>query len=150
MQNMPSGIYEQWKLRSSCAFMQSDQGFHCPLTKSLDTTECMKEEQRHAQVDQNLRIFVHGWRNFFAWHGPYNYEHFMQNPFQTIRSDQCCYYTGYGSSLMGKNSQLCCNYSQLCLARAYSGLILLQPDWNHAQFSWSGHFLSDRVWQKAH
>ena len=37
--------------------MQSDQGFHCPLTESFDTTE----EQRpgyfgHAQDDLNLRI----------------------------------------------------------------------------------------------
>ena len=25
---------------------QSDQGLHCPLTESVDTTECMNGEQR--------------------------------------------------------------------------------------------------------
>ena len=30
------------KPRSACAFAQSDQGLHCPLTESLDTTECKK------------------------------------------------------------------------------------------------------------
>ena len=39
-----------------------DQGILCPLTESLDTTECMNEEQRpgwyfeHAQDDMNLHI----------------------------------------------------------------------------------------------
>ena len=39
---------------------QSDQGVPCPLTESLDTTECMNGEQRpgryieHAQDDLNL------------------------------------------------------------------------------------------------
>ena len=42
---------------------QSDQGLHCPLTESLDTTECMIGEQRpesyfvHVQDDLNLHIF---------------------------------------------------------------------------------------------
>ena len=41
---------------------QSDQGLHCPLTESLDTTECLNGEQRpgqyfaHAQADLNLHI----------------------------------------------------------------------------------------------
>ena len=48
--------------RSACAFAQSDQGLHSPLTESLDTAECMNEEQRpewyvvHAQDFLNLRI----------------------------------------------------------------------------------------------
>ena len=42
--------------------MQADQGLHCLLTDSYDTTECVNEEQRpgynfaHAQNDLNLRI----------------------------------------------------------------------------------------------
>ena len=30
----------------ACASAQSDQDLHCPLTESLDTTECMNGEQR--------------------------------------------------------------------------------------------------------
>ena len=41
MQNVSSGIYGQQRPRSDCAFAQSDQGLHCPLTESLDTTGCM-------------------------------------------------------------------------------------------------------------
>ena len=43
--------------------VQSDQGLHCPLTESLDTTECMNGKQRagwyfeHGQDDLNLCIF---------------------------------------------------------------------------------------------
>ena len=42
--------------------MQSDQGLHCLLSESLDTTECMNREQRsreyfmHVQDNQNLHI----------------------------------------------------------------------------------------------
>ena len=42
--------------------MQSDQGLHCMLTESLDTTECMDGEQDlpgtcvYAQDDLNLSI----------------------------------------------------------------------------------------------
>ena len=32
--------------RSACTSAQSDQGLHCLLTESLDTTECMTGEQR--------------------------------------------------------------------------------------------------------
>ena len=41
---------------------KSDQGLHCPLTESLNTTECMNGEQRsgwyfgHVQDDLNLLI----------------------------------------------------------------------------------------------
>ena len=48
---------------SACSSAQSGQGLHCPLTESLDTTECMNGEQRpvyyfkHVQDDLNLRIF---------------------------------------------------------------------------------------------
>ena len=36
----------QWRPRSDCTKVQSDQGLHCLLTESLDTTECMNGEQR--------------------------------------------------------------------------------------------------------
>ena len=39
-------LCEQWRPRSAWASMQSDQGLHCLLTESLDTTECMKGEQK--------------------------------------------------------------------------------------------------------
>ena len=51
------------KAQISCASNQSDQGIHCPLAESLDTTECMNGEQRpgldfkHAQDDLNPRMF---------------------------------------------------------------------------------------------
>ena len=38
---MQNGICGQRKPRSDCA----DQGFHCRLTESLDTTECINREQ---------------------------------------------------------------------------------------------------------
>ena len=45
-QNMSSGICGHRRPRSACASAQSDQGLHCPLTESFDTTECMNGEQR--------------------------------------------------------------------------------------------------------
>ena len=45
--------------RSDSADAQSDQGLHCPLQESLDTTEYINGEQRpgrdfaHAQDDEN-------------------------------------------------------------------------------------------------
>ena len=48
--------------RSACASVQSDQGIHCQLTESLDTTECMNSEQMpgwdsaHVQDDVNEHI----------------------------------------------------------------------------------------------
>ena len=41
-----SGICGQRRPRSDCASAQSDQGPHCLLTESSDTTECMNGEQR--------------------------------------------------------------------------------------------------------
>ena len=44
--NVSSGICGQRRPRSDCASAQSDQGLRCPLTDSLNTTECMNAEQR--------------------------------------------------------------------------------------------------------
>ena len=44
-ENVSSGISGQQRPRSACACAQSDQGLRCPLTESLDTTECFNEEQ---------------------------------------------------------------------------------------------------------
>ena len=60
-ETMSLDICGQTTPRSACKFTQSDHGFHCPLTESLDTTECMNGEQRpgyftHVQDDLNLRI----------------------------------------------------------------------------------------------
>ena len=44
-ENVSSGICGQRRSRSACASAQSDQGLQCPLTDSLDTTECMTGEQ---------------------------------------------------------------------------------------------------------
>ena len=59
---MSSGYVRTGRPRSDCADAQSDLGLRCPLTESLDTTECMNGEQKlglqfaHAQDDQNLGI----------------------------------------------------------------------------------------------
>ena len=45
--NVSLGICEQWRPRSACTSVQSDQGLHCPLTESLGTIESMNGEQRH-------------------------------------------------------------------------------------------------------
>ena len=61
-ENVSSGIRRQLRSRSACAFAQSDQGYHCPLTESLHTTEYMNGEQKpgwysvHTQDDLNLYI----------------------------------------------------------------------------------------------
>ena len=47
-ENVSLGICGQRRPRSACAFAQSDQGLHCPLTESLDSTECTNGEQRPA------------------------------------------------------------------------------------------------------
>ena len=44
-ENVSSGICGQRRPRSDCADAQSDQGLHCPLTVSLDTTDSMYEDQ---------------------------------------------------------------------------------------------------------
>ena len=57
--NVFAGICGQQRPRSDCASAQSDLGLYCPLTESLDTTECMNGQQRpgwcfaHAQDDFN-------------------------------------------------------------------------------------------------
>ena len=44
-ENVSSGICGQRMPRSACAFAQSDQGFRCPQTESLETKECFNGEQ---------------------------------------------------------------------------------------------------------
>ena len=40
----PYAIYRQGKPWSTWAFMQADQGFHCPLTGSMDTLVYVEEQ----------------------------------------------------------------------------------------------------------
>ena len=60
--NVPLGTCRQQRSRSACTSVQSDHGLYFPLIESLDTTECMNEEQKpriyfaHAQDDLNLHI----------------------------------------------------------------------------------------------
>ena len=71
VQNMFLGISRQQRPRSTCAYTQSDQDFHCGLTESLDTAECMNGEQRprwyfgHVQNDLYLRI-LHMFKGTFS------------------------------------------------------------------------------------
>ena len=44
--NVSSDICRQGRPRSACASAPSDLGLQCPLIESLETTECMMEEQR--------------------------------------------------------------------------------------------------------
>ena len=53
-ENMSSGICGQQRPGSDCAFAQSDPGLYCPQTESLDTTECMNEEQMPGQYNHTL------------------------------------------------------------------------------------------------
>ena len=61
-ENVSLGICGQRRPRSACTSTQSDQGLHCLLTESYDTTECMNGEQRlgwyfeHVQESRNLHI----------------------------------------------------------------------------------------------
>ena len=58
-ENMSLGICElQWP-RSAGTPAQSDQGLHCLLTESLDTTECMNGEQ---SPDDTLHM-----RRLYEW-----------------------------------------------------------------------------------
>ena len=50
------GICGQRMPRSACAFAQSDQGLHCPLTESLDTAECTSGEQRPKDILHMRRV----------------------------------------------------------------------------------------------
>ena len=56
------GYMRTAKTQSSLRIHAVDQGLHCPLKESLDTTECWNGEQRLGQYlaqaqDLNLRIF---------------------------------------------------------------------------------------------
>ena len=58
---MSFGICGQRRPRSACASAQADHGLRCPLTESLDTTECINGEQSpddfvFAWVELNLCI----------------------------------------------------------------------------------------------
>ena len=61
-ENCVFGLCAERRPRSDCASLQSDLVLRCPLTESLDTTECINGEQRprsyfaHAQDDLNLCI----------------------------------------------------------------------------------------------
>ena len=60
--------------RSACASAQSDQGLHCPLTESFDTTEQWrtKAQMRPCACAGwcESAYFAHAQRYFFAWRGP--------------------------------------------------------------------------------
>ena len=67
----PSDIRGQRRPRSACTSAQSDQGLHCPLTKSLDTTEYINREQRHGWLCACAGLcefsdFAHARRFFIA------------------------------------------------------------------------------------
>ena len=59
-----------WIAKVQISLYIHDQDLHCPLTQSLDTTECKNKEKRigwyfaHAQDDLSLRIFANVWRHF--------------------------------------------------------------------------------------
>ena len=44
-ENVFAGICRQRRPRSACTDALADLGLHCPLTESLDTTECMSEKK---------------------------------------------------------------------------------------------------------
>ena len=54
--------------KSACAFVQSDQGLHCPQTESSDTIECINGQQwpgryfAHVPDDLGLRVTGRGGR----------------------------------------------------------------------------------------
>ena len=62
-ENVSSGSCGQQRSRSAYTSSQSDQSPYCPLTQSLNTTECMNGEERpgcyfgYAHDDLNLYIF---------------------------------------------------------------------------------------------
>ena len=64
---MSSIICGQRRSRSACASAQSDQDLHCPLSESLDTTECMNGEQKL------ILCACAGWSEFA--HFAYNWRH---------------------------------------------------------------------------
>ena len=72
------GICAQQRPRSACAFAQSDQGIHCPVTESLDTIECISGEQMpgwhfvHVWNEFESVHFAHARRHIFTWCGPHS------------------------------------------------------------------------------
>ena len=60
---LPS-ICGQQMPRSACASAQSDQGLHCPITESLDTTEYMNWDQRPGW-SESARV-AHARRYYFS------------------------------------------------------------------------------------
>ena len=88
-ENISSGICGQRRPRSACASALSDQGLHCPLKESLDTTECINGEQMpgsyfaHAQNDANTHILRKLEGRFSAWCSPnfifYSMDRVMNN-----------------------------------------------------------------------
>ena len=60
--HMSSGICGQWRPRQPCTSAQSDQGPHCPLKESLDTTDCMNGEQMTGWY------FAHAWNESESLH----------------------------------------------------------------------------------
>ena len=50
-ENVPSGICGQRRPRSACTSTQSYHGLHCPLTESLDTTECINSPESKGPDD---------------------------------------------------------------------------------------------------
>ena len=77
---MSSDICGQQRPKSACVSAQSDQDLPCPLTESLNTTECMNGEQRpgryfaHVQDDLNLRILCVLKRHFFTSRSLYGFD----------------------------------------------------------------------------
>ena len=72
-ENVSSGICEQWRPSSACAFAHSDQGFPCPLTESFDTAECIHWEERPWWYFAHAHL-AHVRRHVFAWLGPFNFQ----------------------------------------------------------------------------
>ena len=73
-----SDICRQRRLRSACASAQSDQGFRCPLTESLDTIEyidvvkCLDETLRMRGMNLNLCILRMVEYTFSACRSPFD------------------------------------------------------------------------------
>ena len=86
-ENVSSGICGQRRPRSACASAQSDQGLPCPLTESLDPTECMNVEQMarmilctYAGWSESARVCACS-KALFAWCSPYVKYMYRINPF---------------------------------------------------------------------
>ena len=53
---MSSGMCGQRRPRSACTSVQSDLGLCCPLTESVDTTECIHGEQMPGPSCSKLKM----------------------------------------------------------------------------------------------